>query len=297
MAISKLPTSASLKQIMDKFEEISLQDFSKSGIDIITARTLPSAVKEGQIVIITDISSELNSQVYFTNCGTAIPTGKLGVSYSITENEKVLNLNFGNTLAEIYLNKAYRNTNGKLNSVECYLGKGGKWIKVSDTTEFVYLPSSSIDKYSVAISSNWAKSGGTLPTYSVTNYTTYIQYYTLAGGDIGKNSMYLKNPIDLTGVNYVKVKIATGYRNNNVNNSTNGASIGFTRKTSSFTVSDYVVKTSLTNSISGGNLEIKEVQLDVSNLIGEYYLTFYGEATGTSYRANASMNLYEIELV
>ena len=297
MAISKLSTTASLKQVMDKFEEISLQDFSKPGIDIITARTLPSVVKEGQIVIITDISSELNSQVYFTNCGTAIPMGKLGVSYSITENEKVLNLNFGNTSAEIYLNKAYRNTNGKLDSVECYLGKDGKWIKVSDITEFIYLPSSSIDKYSVAISSNWAKSGGTLPTYSVTNYTTYIQYYTLAGGDIGKNSMYLKNPIDLTGVNYVKVKIATGYRNNNASNNTNGASIGFTRKTSSFTVSDYVVKTSLTNSISGGNLEIKEVQLDVSNLIGEYYLTFYGEATGTSYRAHASMNLYEIELV
>ena len=75
------------------------------------------------------------------------------------------------------------------------------------------------------------------------------------------------------------------------------ASIGFTRKTSSFTVSDYVVKTSLTNSISGGNVEIKEVQLNVSNLIGEYYLTFYGEATGTSSRAHASMNLYEIELV
>jgi hypothetical protein len=295
MTISKLPTSASLKEVMDKFEEISLQDIKSIDIKVLTS--LPSTVVNNQIVIITNNPTELNSQVYFTNCGEAIPVGKLGVSYSITENEKVLNLNFGNTLAEIYLDKACRNTNGKLSRVECYLGKGGKWIKVSDTTEFIYLPSSSIDKYSIAISSNWAKSGGTLPSYSVTNYTTYIQYYTLAGGDIGKNSMYLKNPIDLTGVNYVKVKIATGYKNNNTSNNTNGASIGFTRKTSSFTVSDYVVKTSLTNSISGGNVEIKEVQLNVSNLIGEYYLTFYGEATGTSYRAHASMNLYEIELV
>ena len=44
MAISKLSTSASLKQVMDKFEEISIQDFSKSNIDIITAKTLPSVV-------------------------------------------------------------------------------------------------------------------------------------------------------------------------------------------------------------------------------------------------------------
>lgn len=295
MAISKLPTSASLKEVMDKFEEISLQDIESIDIKVLTS--LPSTVVNNQIVIITNNPSELNSQVYFTNRGTAIPVGKLGISYSITENEKVLNLNFGNTLAKIYLDKAYKNNNGKLNSVKCYLGKEGKWIKVSDTTEFIYLPSSSIDKYSIAISNNWAKSGGTLPTYSVTNYTTYIQYYTLAGGNTGNNSMYLKNPIDLTGVNYVKVKIATGYRNNSPVNNTNGASIGFTRKTSSFTVSDYVVKTSLTNSISGGNVEIKEVQLNVSNLIGEYYLTFYGEATGTSSRAHASMNLYEIELV
>ena len=35
MSIEKLPTSASLKEVMDKFEEISFQDFSS--IDIITA--------------------------------------------------------------------------------------------------------------------------------------------------------------------------------------------------------------------------------------------------------------------
>ncbi len=36
MAISKLSTSASLKQVMDKFEEISIQDFSS--IDVITIK-------------------------------------------------------------------------------------------------------------------------------------------------------------------------------------------------------------------------------------------------------------------
>ena len=52
MAISKLSTTASLKQVMDKFEEISLKDFSS--IDIITASELPASGKEGQICIITD---------------------------------------------------------------------------------------------------------------------------------------------------------------------------------------------------------------------------------------------------
>ena len=53
MAISKLPTSASLKQVMDKFEEISLYDFSN--IDIITASELPVSGKEGQVCVITDV--------------------------------------------------------------------------------------------------------------------------------------------------------------------------------------------------------------------------------------------------
>ena len=40
MAINKLPTSASLKEVIDKFEEISFKDFSS--IDIITASKLPT---------------------------------------------------------------------------------------------------------------------------------------------------------------------------------------------------------------------------------------------------------------
>ena len=39
MTISKLPANASLKQVMDKFEEISFQDFSS--MDIITSTELP----------------------------------------------------------------------------------------------------------------------------------------------------------------------------------------------------------------------------------------------------------------
>ena len=54
MSIEKLPTSASLKQVMDKFEEISLQDFSN--IDIVVKNELPKDVKENMIVIISDIT-------------------------------------------------------------------------------------------------------------------------------------------------------------------------------------------------------------------------------------------------
>ena len=50
MPINKLPIEASLKEVMDKFEEISLIDLSK--IDIVVKNELPSIVKNGQIVVI-----------------------------------------------------------------------------------------------------------------------------------------------------------------------------------------------------------------------------------------------------
>lgn len=50
MTISKLPTSASLKQVMDKFEEISLQDMDSINIKVMSS--LPGSAKEGDIIIL-----------------------------------------------------------------------------------------------------------------------------------------------------------------------------------------------------------------------------------------------------
>lgn len=51
MAISKLPTSASLKEVIDKFEEISLQDMDSINIKVMSS--LPNSAKEGDIIILT----------------------------------------------------------------------------------------------------------------------------------------------------------------------------------------------------------------------------------------------------
>jgi hypothetical protein len=50
MAISKLPTSASLKEVIDKFEEISLQDMDSVNIKVMSS--LPRSAKEGDIIIL-----------------------------------------------------------------------------------------------------------------------------------------------------------------------------------------------------------------------------------------------------
>lgn len=53
MTISKLPTSASLKEVIDKFEEISLIN-GLMNVDIISSNVLPSEGRDGQVCIITD---------------------------------------------------------------------------------------------------------------------------------------------------------------------------------------------------------------------------------------------------
>ena len=131
MAISKLSTSASLKQVMDKFEEISIQDFSKSNIDIITAKTLPSVVKEGQIVIITQNTP---NKIY-----VSFDTKEI----SLSNNDILLQVSNKTTNKrplycgdkEISLVYSSCVQNGK--PLKSYYGKNGQWIQITYTDTYI----------------------------------------------------------------------------------------------------------------------------------------------------------------
>ena len=113
MAISKLSTSASLKQVMDKFEEISIQDFSRSNVDIITAKTLPSVVKEGQIVIITQNTPD---KIYVSlNSEKFIHYESQTIGKSLTYYKK---------MRQMYISKMYyHKTYNKINSAQVLVYK------------------------------------------------------------------------------------------------------------------------------------------------------------------------------
>jgi hypothetical protein len=50
MSVEKLSTNASLKDVMDKFEELSLQDLSLINVKVMSE--LPASAKEGDFVIV-----------------------------------------------------------------------------------------------------------------------------------------------------------------------------------------------------------------------------------------------------
>lgn len=138
MSIEKLSTNASLKEVMDKFEEISLSDFP--GIKIIIANSLPSKVKEEQIVIITDESINeviLNPVKPSLSVGQAyIQTDFKSSDFVLYEGYKPLN----NNLLSLYVSTVILKTdNGEIRA-EGYIGKNGVWVKFSSATNVLWSP-------------------------------------------------------------------------------------------------------------------------------------------------------------
>jgi hypothetical protein len=124
MAINKLPTSASLKQLIDKFEEISLQDFSN--IDIITASELPSEGKENRICIITDVEP-ISITVNSTGMNTSMEESAITMKLSPMEKIPMQEIKSSNKTIFLSYEGAYQYVGGNLKALYGYIYKDGVW--------------------------------------------------------------------------------------------------------------------------------------------------------------------------
>ena len=123
MSIEKLSTNASLKDVLDKFEELSFQDFSS--IDIVILNKLPSRVKNNQIVVITDtyrnitidtdFPSKPNENDIFIKLIQSTSTYEI---FSIKSNNKTIKIKVFNS---------YKYKNGAWVEVDGYIGINGVW--------------------------------------------------------------------------------------------------------------------------------------------------------------------------
>lgn len=133
MSIEKLPTSASLKEVMDKFEEISFQDFSS--IDVIVSTDLPSEVKEGRIICATDtfnniyIQEDINSISPRENDIFIAMSSDTGKDFSIISKNKSLNTKV------MYVRKY---VNSSWVKIEGFIGINGTWKYIEPRLLEVY---------------------------------------------------------------------------------------------------------------------------------------------------------------
>ena len=134
MAINKLPTSASLKDVMDKFEEISLQDFSS--IDIVVAEQLPDTVKDGKIVIIEE--EKINKIICNTKPyeDVTLNNNEVYIKLNNHEDNWALECEIVNNmyLFNYYINAIYKKIDDTITLCkDVYMGIDGAWVKVLDS--------------------------------------------------------------------------------------------------------------------------------------------------------------------
>lgn len=122
MAISKLSTSASLKQVMDKFEEISLQDFSS--IDVITASKLPTNGKEGQLCIITNVKP---SKIYFDYVTPKLSKSEIFIQYFTIDGYDTFTVKDNLSNINLKIRTIVQNKNGTNSNVEGYIYRENSW--------------------------------------------------------------------------------------------------------------------------------------------------------------------------
>ena len=128
MAISKLPTNASLKEVMDKFEEISLQDFSS--INIIVRSELPITGKENQICILSDIHT---TNIILSPKQSDKSNDANRIFMLIGADTPYSFADLGNKTTKVLLSflKCTQLINGVEQQRETYICRSGAWVKLT----------------------------------------------------------------------------------------------------------------------------------------------------------------------
>ena len=238
MTISKLPTSASLKQVMDKFEEISFQDFSS--IDIITTTELPQQVKEGQIVLLTDIDK---GRIVFDVKGlpTNLQENDIYVRYKEGEegNESFISSS-QKTQLNFYINAIALFKNGSLENFEyIYIGRDGVWERILMPIFYIF-----DGAYKNGFSFTGTSTGGNSPIIS-------DGCLVFTGKSASWGTVTTKK-VDLTNFNYLNIIVSS---------ISGRIEIGVSDNT------EYMYYNAYQSFASGSHIKV-----DVSNLMGEYYI-------------------------
>lgn len=136
MSISKLPTSASLKEVIDKFEEISLADFSN--IDIIVRSELPSNGKEGQICVLSSINPNNIIISRYEDDFIKNETDIFVQIDSIKSYAQQFEVKGNNKKIYMYIDAIFQVVDGVLERLSSKIYKDGSWQDLTDTGFYAF---------------------------------------------------------------------------------------------------------------------------------------------------------------
>ena len=284
MAISKLPTSASLRQIMDKFEEISLQDFSS--IDIVVAKQLPNTVKDGKIVIIEE--EKINKIICNTKPYEDVPLNNNEVYIKLNNHEDNLALKceiVNNIhLFSYYISAIYKKIDGTITHCkDIYMGIDGAWVKVLNNTKVDIFANGKF-KDGLSLKVGYTNSGTCIEDISNESdpYPNCIYIEQETYSEYGSASCVMNKPIDVTNYNKLAF-VLESLRFVNVSGTVDLYLGLHTQSQGSPSSLKAKYSRRVTNTVDS----TLSCEIDISNLTGEHYIQLgiygSGKASGIEY--------------
>ena len=277
MAINKLPTSASLKQVIDKFEEISLQDFSS--IDIVVAKQLPGTVKDGKIVIIEE--EKINKIICNTKSykDVTLNNNEVYIKLNNHEDNLALKCEIVNNihLFNYYISAIYKKIDNTITQCkDIYMGIDGAWVKVLDSKVDIFANGKFKD--GLSLKAGYTSSGTSIEDISNESdpYPNCIYIRQGTTSEYGSASCVMNKPIDVTNYNklaFVLESLSFGYAQGTVN-----LYLGLHTQSQ---VSPSSLKAKFSRKVTNTVDSTLLCEIDISNLTGEHYihLGIYGSGS------------------
>ena len=264
MSIEKLPINASLKQVMDKFEEISLSDFSN--IDVVVKSELPNEVKNGQIVVISNNYNNITVAYDYPSSPVANDifiriVDKNQCKFEVGINKKI----------EICVFGAWKYNGSSWDRINSYIGLNNEWFPMNKEILFESGNGLSYEKY-FSVRKSWENGNNTDGgQYLFTNDYIYLKD-DLSYMDKSNNSHIKSKSIDFKDINYVYVDYEVANRWN---------------------ATQYIMAGTVKYSITDRTVKRNTLMLDMRNYNEVSNITFYmGYTSGES--AYTDIKIYNI---
>lgn len=264
MPISKLSSNASLREVMDKFEEISLMDLTN--IDIVVKNELPREVKNGQIVVISNNYNNITVGYDYPSSPVANDifiriVDKNQCKFEVGANKKI----------EIYVFGAWKYNGSSWDRINSYIGLNNEWFPMNKEILFESGNGLSYEKY-FTVRKSWENGNNTDGgQYSFTNDYIYLKD-DLSYMNKSNNSHIKTKSIDFKDINYVYVDYEVKDRWN---------------------ATQYIMAGTVKYSITDRTVRRNTLMLDMRNYNEVSDITFYmGYTSGES--AYADIKIYNI---
>lgn len=270
MAINKLPTSASLKDVIDKFEEISLQDFSS--IDIVVAKQLPNTVKDGKIVIIEE--EKINKIICNTKAyeDVTLNNNEVYIKLNNHEDNGALKCEIVNNmhLFNYYISAIYKKIGGTITHCkDIYMGIDGVWVKVLDAIKVDIFANGKF-KDGLSLKVGYLDSGATCIEDISNESDTYSNCIYIKQGTSFANeaaTCVMSRPTDVT--NYKKLAFVLESLNSGSVSGTVNLYLGLHTESQGHVAG---LKAKYSRNVANAVTSTLLCEIDISKLTGEHYI-------------------------